>query len=189
MADYNGNDAIYVVDFEWPSGLPVVGHAVLYYQTKDKKWHSTEFSKENNNMKQHIINCDFVDYDAVLNEIDKYKIKVQYIDGDFSKIYDYANYWSGTDFGGYNPLTNNCLHYVHYALNYAKFGSTSCLNIKINTIKLNTIIPALYDFNRLFANYKNKLIWNIKAHSGGGGGLFYICLNPFDQILNKYCLR
>lgn len=38
--DPSGNDAIYVVDF---NALPVLGHAILYYQY-DGKWLETEFT-------------------------------------------------------------------------------------------------------------------------------------------------
>ena len=43
--DENGNDAIYVSLYSWDDGgLPIVGHALLYYQDKNGLWSCTEYT-------------------------------------------------------------------------------------------------------------------------------------------------
>lgn len=112
--------------------MPIVGHAVLLFQNKSGEWWYTEYNAAigfsiNINSIKGIKNT-FSDiikskesatiylekyYDGMLNRFGKNSIGV-YITGDFSNCYNRAKMLREADanYGGYNLITNNCLHYI-----------------------------------------------------------------------------
>ena len=101
-SDESGNDAIYVVDFK---ALPVVGHAILYYQY-DGKWYKTEFTGFNFDKKTAKIYNSEVST-SIESELNKSKRNSIYLKGDYSKVYEYADMWEGYNYNGYNLIDNN----------------------------------------------------------------------------------
>lgn len=144
--DYNGNDAIYVVvkDF-FKIGLPIVGHAQLYYQDKKGKWYLTEFGgdKKRNATIRNIE----VSFAKISKLFTSNIYQCTYMSGDFSRIFDYAEEYKNTNYGGYDLFTKNCLHYVHNALLYAFTRGTDSFNP-------HTIIPAHYDAYIYYSRYQ-----------------------------------
>ena len=140
FVDKNGTDAIYVVALG-SDGIPIVGHAKLYYQDKSGKWYLTHFNgTDYDKSTAKVSNIPvYLSKKELLKKLDKGQYRYNYLIGDYSKIYDYAEKHKNTDYGGYSLITNNCLHYVHNALNYGKYGS----NIFAYD-RLKTIIPAQY---------------------------------------------
>ena len=70
MVDYNGTDAIYVVDY----GLPILGHAFLYYEYRGT-WYKTEFNgPKNDKSKAKVYNTAMRNTNIInsLNENQKY---------------------------------------------------------------------------------------------------------------------
>ena len=109
MADYHGEDAIYVVSVG-DNGLPIVGHAYLYVQDSEGNWYKTEFAGETKrDATVKIIDKDETQIQAELSRDGVYFV---YIAGDFSDSYDLALKHDGTHYGGYHFTSNNCLHYV-----------------------------------------------------------------------------
>lgn len=145
--DENGNDAIYVSLYTWnDGGLPIVGHAMLYYQDKLGNWRLTEYTGKK--PKKAIVYDDFA-FDStkeLLNFLVGLNCDYKYLEGDFSKIEDYADVNKGFNYEGYKLFKNNCLHYVKNALKY------SDVNLYMN----DTIIP------------KNFNPFVIKIGCGGG---------------------
>ena len=122
--------------------MPIVGHAVLFFEWKDDKgnivWYKTEF--DGKTPLDATVQLTQVTYDYI-EEYTKDKLcSVKCLAGDYSKAKDYAERSKGTNYGGYNLFTNNCLHFVHDTLNYAKYGE----NVFFYDT-MNTIIPALYE--------------------------------------------
>ena len=83
--------------------------------------------------------------------------------GDYSKAHKYASEYKGSNYGGYNLLTNNCLHYVHDVLNYAKYGDKTWYYEK-----LNTIVPSKYAPKSITKTINEKISSSYKS---------YICLS------------
>ena len=113
MADYDGEDAIYVVT-TGDDGLRVVGHAILFVQNADGNWYKTHFTKDKKRNAKV--------YTSAISEQDMWQylssagVSYIHISGDFSNSYELAQQYSGTNYGGYNLFTNNCLHYVRELL-------------------------------------------------------------------------
>ena len=121
--DQNGHDAIYVVNFG-REGLPIVGHALLFYQDISGVWYKTEFAggKKSDailhNDPAFTYECSNPKYEEVLATLKSDSYKATILTGDFSvvaeffilnqKNYDYK----------YNLFTKNCLTYIKNALEY-----------------------------------------------------------------------
>ena len=113
MADFNGEDAIYVLVLSKEAeGLPVVGHARLYIQDADGNWYRTEYTGPLSDP----ANAKIVIYprsmEEIKEELSAAKVYYKYIAGDFSASYALALSYQGTNYGGYRLTKNNCLHYV-----------------------------------------------------------------------------
>ena len=86
----------------------------------------------------------------LMHKFDNGCYKYTYLEGDFSSIEEFASIYKGTDYGGYHVLNNNCLHYVHHAINFAYYGYTNLLYDP-----LETIVPRVYR-PRLKPDIKNQ---------------------------------
>ena len=128
MADHDGEDAVYVVT-TGTDGIPVVGHAILFLQDSEGNWYKTHYTgTKKKNAKVHtykVSESDMQSYFLSKN------VKHIYISGDFSDSYELAQSYNGSNYGGYNLFSNNCLHYVKELL---KAGSPEkpWFNLAIN---------------------------------------------------------
>ena len=82
LKDPNGTDAISVVDYKLNRGLPVVAHAILYYQDEHGWWRKTEFRKIDN-LKAGVVD-EFLDIDTkrvleTLKKDNKYQYTYLYL--------------------------------------------------------------------------------------------------------------
>ena len=113
LADYTGEDAIYVVILSFgKGGLPVVGHAMLYVQDADGNWYATEYTGPLSDPASAKIAIYPRSMEEIKEELSAAKVYYQYIAGDFSASYELALSYEGTNYGGYRVTKNNCLHYV-----------------------------------------------------------------------------
>ena len=137
-SDESGNDAIYAVDYKAGRGLPIVGHAILFYEY-DGEWYLTDYAG-NGIIKAEVRNISLGDQSAI-SYISKKKMTIKfYFNGNFSKIYEKANHYDGRGFGiCYLLFHNNCVHYVNYLFNYYNFG-----NNKLKYMMPISIVPNLY---------------------------------------------
>ena len=139
--DDEGTDAIYVANYGY-SGLIIVGHALLYYQDDSGTWFLTEYNGEMfDKTTAQIYNYELRDFNLAKN-MQKWEngyYVCYYLKGDYSSIYDFAEKYKGSNYGGYHLLYNNCLKYVDDALNYARYG-----NNKSNYDDSYIMIPSAY---------------------------------------------
>lgn len=134
MHDPSECDAIYVVMYG-KGGLPIVGHARLYYQDKDGNWRYTEYAgkfpfKSSAKVKDRSVKKNT---EELLEMFKNNNYDYVYLEGNFSSIKEYASKMVKTNFGEYNLLNNNCLHYVRSVLKHTGM-----------IYDIDTIIPALY---------------------------------------------
>ena len=125
--DYQGMDAIYVVDYKEGRGLPVVGHAYLYIQDAEGKWYKTELAgqfpdKDTAKVALQEV-TDFSELNNMLKGKNINNLNYVYLEGDFSKSVKYAKKHEGSNYGGYNLATNNCMHYAQNVLLKGKFDN------------------------------------------------------------------
>lgn len=127
-------DAIYV-SLYGDDGLEYVGHSYVFLKKAHNNWIKTEFNtpggenikEKKANSKIYIdenISSERVQYilakgmrDLVMSDgynLDVYTEGLEYfpISGKFSQSISLAEDYEGSNYGGYNFLTNNCLHYV-----------------------------------------------------------------------------
>lgn len=64
-----------------------------------------------------------------------------YIKGDFRESLKYARKYKDTDYGGYNLLFNNCLHFVRNAL---RKGKCSNKLLQLYFLMSRTIVPRVF---------------------------------------------
>ena len=122
MADYNGEDAIYVVT-TGEEGLPIVGHAILFIQDADGNWYKTHFTGPS---KADARVCtEPISEQKMWKFLSSAGVSYIYISGDFTGSYELAQQYSGTNYEGYDLFTNNCLHYVKELL---RAGSTKYIS-------------------------------------------------------------
>ena len=181
MADYNGNDAIYVVLYDSGTGLPILGHALLFYQAADGNWYKTEFADSkikipliNFPLFATLYNTKIGSKENVLTKIAGYKkADVQYLFGDYSKVEDYYNnyYWMYNY--QYHFLFNNCLHYVRNAIAYAENGWIIDFNI-------DTCVPRHYNVGAR----KYNIYYSPRAT--GAGDFMEFCYT--DSFILRYRL-
>ena len=132
--DPTGHDAIYVVSYYHKhGGLWIVGHAALYYQDQNGNWWLTEYAgdkKQNATVRKYYIGS----YNDIILEIEQEGYSFVYLVGDYSSIDNFVSLHVGTNYGGYNLFTNNCLTYVNEALVFTN-----------NHEERIAIIPSLYN--------------------------------------------
>ena len=139
MADFNGEDAIYVLVLSKEAeGLPVVGHARLYIQDADGNWYRTEYTGPSKSDAEVML--EYRTEEAMLEEINTRGVKVNYISGDFSASYELAKQYNGTDYGGYSLFRNNCLHYAKEIL---QAGATDSFTSMCSLV-FPTNVPTLF---------------------------------------------
>ena len=140
LKDPNGTDAIYVVDYKFKRGLPVVGHAILYYQDEQGNWRKTEFRKIDN-FKAGVVDEPLEgDTKRVLETLKKdNKYQYTYLYGDYFKAKEYFDTYKSLYSYNYDLTQNNCLHYINNVLNYVYYG-----NDIIRYKYANSIIPRFY---------------------------------------------
>lgn len=164
LASYN---AIYVVDYS-EAGLDVVGHAFVFLKDKDGTWIKTEFNttggsdipEKKNNAKVSV--KDNYTSKMVLSDL-KEGVRKLYmssgygsgiftdglefflISGDFSESIKLARSYKDTNYGGYDLLKNNCLHYVVEIL---RAGTASHDGIE-NVLNTSTVIVPKGFLNQL----------------------------------------
>ena len=112
MADFLGEDAIYVVDFTPGRGLRVFGHALLFVQDEYGNWHKTEFTGIFPDKSTAVVCTVGVDEEDIRTFLSSGTTRYVYIAGDFSASYKLANDYNQSNYGGYDFLMRNCLHYV-----------------------------------------------------------------------------
>jgi len=173
--DYYGTDAIYVSLYGNAGGLPIVGHACLYYQDSDGNWWYTEYTGKfpfpwTAKVTDKRIGMHTEKLLKYLNELD---CKYILLKGDFSSIKEFTSSYVNTNYGGYSLLTNSCLHYVRDVLRYTKKISDN-----------NTIIPS---------KYKPSVLQPVNAglstsldSSYTGGALQAFCMDILLPLNNIY---
>ena len=154
LADYTGEDAIYVAVTDL-NGLPVVGHAVLFIQDANGKWYMTEYAGKNKN--DASVQISPASDEMILKTIVSNKKNWVYIPGDFSASYELAQQYCGTNYGGYNLLVNNCLHYVREIL---RAGTPDSFLYTL-AFECSTIIPVRFCKN-LKSFQKVKIMMTIR---------------------------
>ena len=148
MADYVGEDAVYVVDYKEGRGLPIVGHAYVYIQDADGNWYKTEYTGQFPDKTTAIISVqkvkDFTEIEKILeNQILDDKSYV-YLSGDFTASLTYAQMHAGSNYGGYCLLHNNCMHYARDVLLEGTFDNFSQ---KVALDRYNANVPrGLYNY-------------------------------------------
>ena len=109
MSDHDGEDAVYVVT-TGRDGIPVVGHAILFLQDSEGNWYKTHYTGTKKK------NAKVYTYKVSESDMQSYFLSKHvehiYISGDFSDSYELAQSYNGSNYGGYNLFSNNCLHYV-----------------------------------------------------------------------------
>lgn len=154
------NGAIYVVDYG-DYGLDIVGHAYVLLKDSDGQWIKTEFtgsSKKDAKVYSNKISPSKIietlsvepksfqyiggmQDSSLFSDFSKKEFKNAYYDGikffpikgDFSRSIDSVNdKYKGTDYGGYNLVNNNCLHYIKEILSYG-VAEEDYVNFLINT--------------------------------------------------------
>ena len=150
MVDPSGNDAILVVDYNSGTGLPIFGHALLYYESKGV-WYKTEFNKKDGAFK--VTNFEMSDMTKE-SIIKGFNDNIQYlcIAGNFENCYYYTKYC--TDYyPKYHLIRNNCLHYVKKVL---LFGTIYNSYLSKYLKKSLQYVPAVYITAAISINYVTK---------------------------------
>ena len=177
--DPDGHDAIYVSVYG-EGGLAIVGHARLYYQDENGNWRCTEFTgtkKENAKVYDYRIN---MTTEELLKMLESSECDYKYLKGNFSDIKDFSSKYLGANYGGYNFLANNCLHYVRDALN-----STGIISDN------DTIVPALYNPSIYTPTTNFSKTTSTYGFGGGGAAAVMYCYEKFDPLsllLGRYRL-
>ena len=172
----NQYDAIYVVDYS-DYGLPVVGHSFLYLKDKNNKWFLTEFAGEYPwNAKISTLNVTKKSIISKLNQtpetlsfpvqkydgiIQKTVIETVYIGGvqfvpikgDFTESINLAKKYNNQNYGGYDLITNNCLHYVKEILEAGQIDDPYIDNAVQNS---KTIVPKKY-YDELYRTARQSI--------------------------------
>ena len=80
-----------------------------------------------------------------------------YIKGDFTGSLKYAESYEGTNYGGYNLFTNNCLHFVRNAL---KRGKCKNALLQLYFMSSTTIVPRIFFNNACVVSNLRATILN-----------------------------
>ena len=151
--DPAGTDAIYAVIFS-NGGMKGVGHSLLMLQDANGDWWATEFIGYDENvfvaMKKARVNTWITEKgDTTWKRIStphdgvKSGACLAYIKGDFTKGLEIAKEYAegdGKSFGAYNPLWNNCQHYVLEIMLTAQGVDKGVMDVIISEVnKINPI--------------------------------------------------
>ena len=146
MADYQGEDAIYVVNYDSENGgLPIVGHSQLYVQDEDGNWDVVEFTGpiwDPSKAKVRVFPAKDDDVNKMKAGKYLYGKNYVYIEGDFSKSYDTAKKLEGTNYNGYDVIVNNC---HDFAVNMLLKGKFESIVVLLTVLRhRNEIIPNVF---------------------------------------------
>mgnify|MGYP005768092351 FL=1 len=148
-------DAIYVSQYG-DDGLEIVGHAYVFLKYVGNLWVKTEFNTPGGgNMEEAKANAKiYVEKYYTSSEVEfilMQGIRELYmspgfstglytegseffpIKGNFSRSILYAESFEGTNYGGYNLLVNNCLHYIKNVLGAGFIFDTAIENVINNS--------------------------------------------------------
>ena len=154
MVHPSGNDAILVVDYNSGTGLPIVGHAALYFESNGY-WYKTEFATTNNRVRAKTEIMSYKNSNKVISSL-KRKTEYVLIEGNFSNCLKYVE--KEVLFSGlYEIIFNNCLHYVKKLL---KKGQ---INNKLFSMYLNisqTYNPSVFIKHAKTVVKLKDNIWN-----------------------------
>lgn len=167
--DPSGLDAIYVSHRKWgEGGLPVVGHAFLYFESGGN-WYFTEFDgKTKRDAKVYL------SQELSKESIDQYlkslsNATIVYIEGDFSASLEIAQRYDGTNYSGYHFFKNNCLDYVQEVM-HAGQCSSYWVEKQMQTSK--QIVPQFFAVEMMTGIPMTvwlKLLWFGAFGTSGGG--------------------
>ena len=171
--DPDGNDAILITEY-LPSGLSIVGHSVILIQDENGEWWITEYSGSDKST-AHVVcrkatQSDWERFKPQKGFWNSIKNLFQisgnssvYLKGDYSNSLSKAQGLIGSDLGGYNLLTNNCLHYVKSILSetnidsvtnsYFKNSKTFIPNMFTNMTALCNVIDYVIDAGNKVYNF------------------------------------
>ena len=142
MADILGEKAIYVTDYNFDYGLPIVGHTRVYVQDENNKWYATEYTgKKKSNAKVYVYPADDQEVQRFLDSKIVWGVRYTIIDGDFSSSLEVARGYDQTNYGGYNFFTNNCNHYAKEILTAGDFEDSI---VRFVAQKTPGMIPRTY---------------------------------------------
>ena len=170
LVDYEGNDAKLILDFD-DEGLIVVGHMALIVQDYGGKWHLIEFTgSSKKNAKVYIESGEgrfgkkqgF--WKSILSIVGLGGWRTLYIKGDFTKSLEYARKYENTDYGGYNLIFNNCLHFVRNALRQGKSKNSL---LQLYFMFSSTIVPRVFFNNALIVSSMRATFLNKNRLIGG----------------------
>lgn len=173
--DPDGNDAILITEY-LSSGLSIVGHSVILIQDENGEWWITEYSGSFPDKSTAHVVCRkatqsdwerFKPQKGFWNSIKNlFQISGNssvYLKGDYSNSLSKAQGLIGSDLGGYNLLTNNCLHYVKSILSetnidsvtnsYFKNSKTFIPNMFTNMTALCNVIDYVIDAGNKVYNF------------------------------------
>ena len=167
LYDKYGTDAQLILDYS-KNGLVIVGHMALLIQDSDDWWLIEYNGDTKKDAKVYVKrgkgrfgnNLGFKK--ALLSILGLGGWRTLYIKGDFRESLKYARKFDGTDYGGYNLLFNNCLHFVRNAL---RKGKCSNKLLQLYFLMSRTIVPRVF-FNtasivskmRITILNKNKIL-------------------------------
>ena len=115
-----------------------------------------------------------------LGLINPFRFKSYYQDGNNAI---YASCFENSNYGGYDLLNNNCLHYVHNCLIYSWERQGV-----YNGCELETFIPSLYKPKKYITlPYEFVPIIYSYNFKGGGSNIYYF--EPVFKILERYLVR
>ena len=175
LIDPYGYDAIYVIDYDRITGLPVLGHSVLCFQDTNGKWYYTEYSGGSKpSAKVTLYALTNTSFNRLFGKISKSLIatsgtKFIYIKGNFSACLKKAKSYVQNGFGKYNLIFNNCLNYVQKVLCAGKCSLGLTILCKTPFIAPNAFGNALAAYLRIktattftlkFMNKNIKLVCN-----------------------------
>ena len=157
FVDYTGEDAYLVIDYD---ELPIVGHALVFFEDEDGVWYRSEVGKHENFSTFCAIFFPIVRTGQVyLNKNSSYKesglsnylsgeknADVHHIKGDFSNCYEYAEMRKKHDFPYLLP-SNNCLTYALDLLSYGEIEHCLVRDQLMRMRNMQPQIPALASIN------------------------------------------
>ena len=152
LADYDGNAAKLIVEFDSKHGLPILGHMALLIEDNVNEWHMMEFNK--NDKGDPIV--------RVVDGKDRFVGSLSFrqkvlaglhisgwlsfdIAGNFNGSLEYAKYNKDKYDRKYNLFTNNCLHFVRDALRH---GNADNDLLDLYFMFSTTIVPVVF-FNNV----------------------------------------
>jgi RHS repeat-associated protein len=174
--DPTGYDAMIVVDYNFSTGIPIVGHTFLFIQDSDGKWYRSEVAGSVKKTIKNYLEGDFTPvsyclfYEVTQEEVDSYRNKkgfwnalgvitglggyeTEYLSGDYSACIEPA-YNKKTDNYNYNLITNNCGTHVKDIL---KNGPHKSIEAACYNYLSFTPIPRNYLLRYRISQYADSL--------------------------------